>query len=671
MPGGSLQLLRATLDQVPPSFHGEEDLDLSELNLRQCRRKICDGHYTAVVRVLSSSGIAPYSDATLVALQPKHPVAPSPSLPPLSVNHYPFVASPAVVLDMIWSFPRGTSCGRDGFRAQHLMDCLSGADVAISDDLTTSITRVVNLFLEGRCPHALGEYVASAPLTPFVKPGGGIRPIAVGTIWRRLVSKVGAFLVGPSLSGYFAGLQFGVGVSGGGEVILHALNRLVEARGGVEGLSMLLVDFQNAFNLVNRETMLQEVRRHCPVISRWVDFCYSTSARLYYGEHSLWSCRGVQQGDPLGPFLFALVLHPLVCKIRDSFDLSLQAWYLDDDTIVRDTLVVGKVLDLIMEDGPRFGLHLNVGKTEVFWPTEDPRSRLPGVFPYSIARPLHGVTVLGGLISTCDVFDSDIVAKRVTRTIVLMDSVARIDDPQCELLLLRACTGISKLYFALRTCSPRVFGSAQISFDVALRSSLERIVTASGPGFGDWQWRLATFPFHFGGLGVYAAGDVMHYAFLASRLQSAELQAKLLRPSSIIVAGPTFDDALRNFNEVTSSDLLRDPSEIVAPNRMKKLADIYFTKVTANSDSVFSLTPRQVALWKSQQGAHSSDWLRAVPISGLEQTMNGRTYRSVLSYRLGVPLCWRWILVLYLLLVPLPALLRASQWSLLLPLAPP
>nr|GEU59103.1 hypothetical protein [Tanacetum cinerariifolium] len=45
-----------------------------------------------------------------------------------------------------------------------------------------------------------------------------------------------------------------------------------------------------------------------------------------------------------------------------------------------------------------------------------------------------------------------------------------------------------------------------------------------------------------------------------------------------------------------------------------------------------------MALWKSQQGDHTSDWLQAVLISSLGQTMNGKTYRCVLCYRLGVPL---------------------------------
>nr|GEV87770.1 putative reverse transcriptase domain-containing protein [Tanacetum cinerariifolium] len=186
---------------------------------------------------------------------------------------------------------------------------------------------------------------------------------AVGIVWRRLVSK-------------------GIGR---GVAILHAVNRLVEDHGDDVGLSMLLVDVQNASNLVDRKVMLQEARMRCPAISRWVEFCYSSPAILYYKEHTIWSCQGVQQRDPLGPLLFYLVLHPLICNIIDSFSLSLQAWYLDDGTIIGDTLVVGKVLELIVEDGPRCGLHLNVDKTEIFWPKEDPRSRVVIVFPPNIS----------------------------------------------------------------------------------------------------------------------------------------------------------------------------------------------------------------------------------------------------------------------------------------------
>ncbi|GJX16116.1 hypothetical protein Tco_0216948, partial [Tanacetum coccineum] len=99
------------------------------------------------------------------------------------------------------------------------------------------------------------------------------------------------------------------------------------------------------------------------------------------------------------------------------------AWYLDDGTIVGDTLVVEKVLELIMKDG----------------------LRLKGVFPSNIARPSHGVKLLGGPASVDFDFCSQLVMKRVDKTIALMDAVAKINDPQCELLLLRSCTGIVKL----------------------------------------------------------------------------------------------------------------------------------------------------------------------------------------------------------------------------------
>ncbi|GJX36969.1 hypothetical protein Tco_0250272, partial [Tanacetum coccineum] len=190
-------------------------------------------------------------------------------------------------------------------------------------------------------------------------------------------------------------------------------------------------------------------------------------------------------------------------------------------------------------------------------------------------------------------FCNELVMKRLRKTIRLMDALAKINDPQCELLLLNSCTGISRLYFTMRTCPPSFFKSAQRSFDVALRSSLGRIVTVSGPGF-----------------------------------ESADLQTKLLRHTSIVSPVPIFDDAMSVFNSSMKTDLLSNPNEIVAPKLMKKMADIYFIRVTKNAESTFSLSPRQVALWTFKREDHTSDWLRTVPIFGLVQTMNGDIYRD-------------------------------------------
>ncbi|GJT90847.1 hypothetical protein Tco_1079692 [Tanacetum coccineum] len=161
----------------------------------------------------------------------------------------------------------------------------------------------------------------------------------------------------------------------------------------------------------------------------------------------------------------------------------------------------------------------------------------------SVIRKFSMAQYIGarGPVSVDVDFSSTLVMKRVSKTIGLLDEVAKINDPQCELLLIRACAGISKLYFAMRTCPPRVFESAQLSFDTALRSALERIVTASGPGFGEWQWRLATLPFAFGGLGE-----------------------ALLRHVGIVASGSNFDDALCAFNNAMEIDFLSNPNGLVA-----------------------------------------------------------------------------------------------------------
>ncbi|GKA62082.1 putative reverse transcriptase domain-containing protein [Tanacetum coccineum] len=287
--------------------------------------------------------------------------------------------------------------------------------------------------------------------------------------------------VGKEMSKYLSDFQFGVGVSGGAEAILHSVNRVLSEYHNDGSLAMLTMDFSNAFNLVDRSALLYEVRVKCPLISLWVDFLYGQASRLYIGDTHIWSATEEQQGDPLRPFLFALILHLLLHKIKDSYKLLLHAWYLDDGTVIGDSKEVARVLDIIKVNG----------------------------------------------------FISGLAMRRAANAVDLISLLPQLHDPQSELLLLRSCMGIAKLFFGLRTCQPVHMEEAALFLDKGLCGSIENIVVCGGPFFGDLQWRLASLPIRFGGLGLYSEKMVSSYAFVASRAQSWVLQDHILRNSGI------------------------------------------------------------------------------------------------------------------------------------------
>ena len=56
--------------------------------------------------------------------------------------------------------------------------------------------------------------------------------------------------------------------------------------------------------------LLPEVRLRLPALAAWADWCYGRHSRLLFRKEPLTSEAGAQQGDPLGPLLFALALQP-------------------------------------------------------------------------------------------------------------------------------------------------------------------------------------------------------------------------------------------------------------------------------------------------------------------------------------------------------------------------
>ena len=101
--------------------------------------------------------------------------------------------------------------------------------------------------------------------------------------------------------------------------------------------------------------------------------------------------------------------------IHDACSLSIQVWYLDDGTVIEDSVEVNRALTLIQSKGPEMGPKLNIRMTKVFWPTVDPRISKDGLFSRDINRPRIEVKFLGGAVSMNVGFIEDFVSKRVSK----------------------------------------------------------------------------------------------------------------------------------------------------------------------------------------------------------------------------------------------------------------
>ncbi|MFS7911951.1 hypothetical protein Hanom_Chr02g00124051 [Helianthus anomalus] len=177
-----------------------------------------------------------------------------------------------------------------------------------------------------------------------------------------------------------------------------------------------------------------------------------------------------------------------------------------------------------------------------------------------------------------------------------MGHLPLLRDPQIELLLLRSCMGVAKLLFGLR-------------------EAIKNIVVCGGSFFGDLQWRIVTLPMRLGGLGLLSARDVAAYAFdYASALE--RLHESL----------PDFD--LGGFSKKDT-----------APKKSQKtLANALCCRIAQSLGEDFYLSPRQKAVIECLQRPHAQDFLTVIPIEGLGQRMSAVEYRSILKYRLMIPM---------------------------------
>ena len=157
----------------------------------------------------------------------------------------------------------------------------------------------------------------------------GIRPVGVGEIVRRIIGKTIMSVSGEKVQEAVGALQLCGGQPAGVESAIHAMRGFLDAD---DSDGVLLIDADNAFNRVNRATVLWNVQFICPALKHAVANFYRSPTRIFMkgdGFFELLSQEGTTQGCPLAMAMYALALVPLTKHLQP---LCKQVWYADDAT---------------------------------------------------------------------------------------------------------------------------------------------------------------------------------------------------------------------------------------------------------------------------------------------------------------------------------------------------
>ena len=218
---------------------------------------------------------------------------------------------------------------------------LSGATVELYklllDDAEAleSFTFAVNVTACAQAPQAaLDAIVALSRLTALRKTNGGVRGIATGDVFRRLVSRALARAFSGELDEATRPFQFALQTRAGTDSLAAMLRAAIEFDPRATVVSL---DGRSVYDTISRATRLAKLRDTIPSLLPFTRAMYArTSTYLWWDDKGrVHDIEGVEQGDPLAPGLYALGQHDSLVAASASLrpDERLAA-FLDDLYVV-------------------------------------------------------------------------------------------------------------------------------------------------------------------------------------------------------------------------------------------------------------------------------------------------------------------------------------------------
>ena len=380
----------------------------------------------------------------------------------------------------------------------------------------------------GQLPLSVQPHLLSCRLVAPNKPSGvagDVRPIAVGELFYRLASIVAVNRVSESAAALLQPHQYGIGVPGGNERIVHSLQHgLVD---DPRHLAALKVDLTNAFNSCDRAVLLAKLHDTPDLaqVLRLSHLAYTSASPLLLQKcngQQIDSANGVRQGDPLSSLLFCLYIHETLVDLADSCGITNFA-FIDDLHILGTPSQVLAAYQRLQQNLPSLSLTINARKSQLLYFHEDTHplpSHIRDSFEALAIRVEHRhAVVLGAVIGASDADITQGLQHYWDSTLSMTPFFRRLNtgllSVQNGMLLLRICGGM-KLHYVLRCTPPRLVERVAEAFDAVVMDTALRLLDIQ-PGEYDQHIRFwLRAPLRQGGFGLTSSRLLAPSAYISS-----------------------------------------------------------------------------------------------------------------------------------------------------------
>ena len=253
---------------------------------KKFKEKMSKGNINGAIKLLTNNmgnGILPLNEETIRQLREKHPTSKEASSDIL-LRDKPTKVHPVryeeITPDLIRQSALKTKggsgpSGLDGDGWKRVLTSNSFGQNSV--DLCVSVAALARKICTDIHSSASLEALMACRLIPLNK-NPGMRPIGVGEVQRRIIGKTVARVLKPDIVNAIGSLQVCAGQDAGCEAAVHAVRTTFEQE---TTEAVILLDAANAFNNVNRNAFLHNVKIICPSISSYVENCYNTPSRLF------------------------------------------------------------------------------------------------------------------------------------------------------------------------------------------------------------------------------------------------------------------------------------------------------------------------------------------------------------------------------------------------------